>query len=167
MKKILLLAIGISFATVSFAQKFAYCNSAALLSEIPEVKAADSDLQAFQTQLVKRGQEMIKNLQDKAAELDRKQKQGQISPKDLETQTAKLKEEEEKIIKYEQEVYEKLSQKREALYKPILDRVNDAMAEVAKENAYTFVFDLNSQIILFAEDSLDATPLVKAKLSNK
>jgi outer membrane protein len=167
MKKILLLAIGIAFATAGFAQKFGYCNSAALLSEIPEVKAADSDLQAFQTQLVKRGQEMVKALEEKAAELDRKQKQGMVSPKDLETQTAKLKDEEEKIVKYEQEVYEKLSQKREALYKPILDRVNTAMAEVAKDNAYTFVFDLNSQIILFAEDSLDVTSLVKAKLMKK
>ena len=164
MKKFFLLAIGLSLATASFAQKFGYCNSTQLLTQIPEVKAADSDLQAFQTQLTKRGQEMVKALQDKAAELERKEKQGLISPKDLEIQGAKLKEEEAAIAKYEQEVYEKLGQKREELFKPILDRVNKAMEDVAKENQFAFVFDQNTQVLLYADESLDVTKLVKAKL---
>jgi len=164
MKKIFLLSLGIMLYTVGFAQKFGFTNSGLLLTQIPEVKAADSDLQAFQTQLTKRGQEMVKALQEKAAELDRKQQQGTISPKDLENQSAKLKEEETAIAKYEQEVYEKLAQKREELFGPILERVNQAMADVAKENDYAFVFDSNSQVLLYAEDSLDVTPLVKAKL---
>ena len=164
MKHFFLLAMGLLVATAGFAQKFGYTNSAALLTQIPEVKAADSDLQAFQTQLTKRGQEMVKALQDKAGELDRKQKAGTISPKDLETQTAKLKEEEAAIVKYEQEVYEKLSQKREELFKPILDRVNKAMEDVAKENGFAFVFDMNAQVLLFADETLDVTKLVQAKL---
>ncbi len=151
-------------ASASYAQKFGYCNSAALLTSIPEVKAADSDLQAFQTQLTKRGQEMVKSMQDKAAELDRKEKAGTISPKDLELQNAKLQEEQSTIAKYEQEVYDKLAQKREELYKPILDRVNQAMIDVAKENQFTFVFDQNTQVVLYADESLDVTKLVKTKL---
>jgi len=164
MKKLILLALSISLSTASFAQKFGYCNSGALLASIPEVKAADSDLKAFQTQLTKRGQEMVQSLQEKAAELDRKDKQGTISPKDLETQSAKLKEEEASIAKYEQEVYDKLAQKREELFKPILDKVNSAMETVAKENQFMFVFDLNTQILLYADETLDVTNLVKAKL---
>lgn len=164
MKKYFLIAWGISIATFGFSQKFGYCNSGALLTQIPEVKAADSDLQAFQGQLTKRGQEMVKALQDKAAELDRKKQQGAISPKDLESQTAKLEEEQAAIAKYEQEVYAKLAQKREELYQPILEKVNKAMADVAKENQFMFVFDYSTQIILYADESLDVTKLVKAKL---
>ena len=164
MKKFFLLALAITLSTAGFAQKFGYCNSSALLTSIPEGKAADSDLQAFQAQLTKRGQEMVKALQDKATELDRKDKQGTISPKDLEMQSAKLKEEEASIAKYEQEVYDKLAQKREELFKPILDKVNQAMADVAKENQFMFVFDQNTQVLLYADDSLDVTKLVKAKL---
>jgi outer membrane protein len=164
MKKFFLLALGLMFATAGFSQKFGYCNSGALLTSIPEVKAADSDLQAFQAQLTKRGQEMVKALQDKAAELDRKEKQGTISPKDLEIQGAKLKEEEALIAKYEQEVYDKLAQKREELFKPILDKVNQAMSDVAKENQFAFVFDQNTQVLLYADESLDVTKLVRAKL---
>ena len=164
MKKLFLLALGLTLASVSYSQKFGYCNSGALLTAIPEVKAADSDLQAFQTQLTKKGQEMVKTLQDKAAELDRKEKQGTISPKELEAQSAKLQEEQAAIAKYEEEVYAKLAQKREELFKPILDRVNKAMEDVAKENQFMFVFDQNTQVLLYADESLDVTNLVKTKL---
>ena len=83
MKKTLVLTFGLmlTLAFSSFAQKFGYTNSVALLSELAEVKQADSDLKAFQTQLTKRGQEMVKELQDKAAELDRKKELGTIAPK--------------------------------------------------------------------------------------
>ncbi len=150
--------------TTGFSQKFGYCNSAQLLSQIPEVKAADSDLKAFQTQLTKRGQDMVKALQDAGAELQRKQDQGSISPKDYEAQGAKLKEEEAKIGAYEQEVYEKLSKKREELFKPILDRVNTAMKDVSTELGYMLVFDSSTQFVLYADESLDVTKLVKTKL---
>lgn len=164
MKKLFLLAFCFSLVGTAFSQKFGYCNSSALLSQIPEVKAADSDLQAFQSQLTKRGQEMVKAVQDKAAELDRKKQTGDISPKDLETQSQKLEADQAAIQKYQQEVYEKLGQKREELFKPILDKVNKAMADVAKENQFMFVFDQGAQVILYADESLDVTKLVKAKL---
>jgi outer membrane protein len=157
--------IALAVTTASFAQKFGYCNSTSLLTNIPEVKQADSELQSFQTQLTKRGQEMVKSLQDKAAELKRKQELGTISPKDLEVQNAKLAEEEQAIGKYEQEVYQKLSEKREMLYKPILDKVNTAMADVAKENGFIMVFDTTSSTVLYAHESLDVTKLVKTKLN--
>ena len=87
-----------------------------------------------------------------------------VSYTHLDAQFAKLKEEEESIAKYEQEVYQKLTQKREELYKPLLDKVNKAMADVATENGFALVFDSSSQILLFAHESLDVTKLVKTKL---
>lgn len=166
MKKTFLLTLVLVLGStlIGNAQKFGYCNSALLLSQLPEVKAADSELKDFQTMLTKKGQDMVKSLQDKAAELQRKQERGEISPKDFETQGAKLKEEEENIGKYEQEVYQKLSEKKEGLYKPLLDKVNKAMEAVAKEGGYAIVFDSSTQVLLFADESLDVTKLVKAKL---
>ena len=165
MKKTILLTIALAFATASgFAQKFGYCNTTQILSLIPEVKAADSDLKAFQTQLNKRGQDMVKALQDKATELQRKKEQGTISPNDYQTQETKLKEDQDKIAKYEQEVNTQLAQKREELYKPIFERFNKAMNDVAKENGFSLVFDTNAQVMLYADESLDLTKQVKAKL---
>ena len=167
MNKSTLLTLCLSFmvATVGFSQKFGYCNSSALLANIPEVKQADSELKSFQTQLQKKGQEMVKALQDKAAELKKKEELGTISPKDKADQEAKLAADEETIGKYEQEVYDKLAQKRDDLFSPILDRVNAAMADVAKEQGYIFVFDTSSSSLLYAHESLDVTTAVKAKLN--
>lgn len=164
MKKTLVLLLALAAAVTVHAQKFGYCNSMALLSEMPEVKAADSDLQAFQTQLTKKGQEMVKELQDKVQILERKNAEGTISPKDYEAQMAKLQEEEKKIGEYEQEVYKKLGEKREELYKPILEKLNTAMKDVAKEQGLNMVFDTGSQVLLYADESLDVTKLVKAKI---
>ncbi|MCC6281595.1 MAG: OmpH family outer membrane protein [Saprospiraceae bacterium] len=166
MKKTFMLTFGLVLllAATGYAQKFGYCNSAEVLTQIPEVKAADSDLQAFQAQLTKRGQDMVKALQEKAAELKRKEEQGTISPKELEAQSAKLKEDEAKIGAYEQEMMNKLSQKREELFKPIFDRFNKAMDDVAKENGFSMVFDKNTQVVLFADESLDVTKLLKTKM---
>ncbi len=164
---VLTLALLLTLTTASFAQKFGFCNSSDLLSTLPEVKAADSELKAFQTQLTKRGQDMVKSLQDKAAELDRKKKEGQISPKDLEVQQATLQTEQDSISKYQQDVYAKLSEKRETLYKPLLDRVNTAMNDVAKANGFAMVFDFSTQVLLYADETLDVTKLVQAKLQGK
>lgn len=160
----LVLGLMLTVSATAFSQKFGYCNSAALLTQLPEIKAADSDLQAFQTQLTKRGQERVKALQDAAAELERKKEQGTVSPKDYEAQAGKLEEEKQSIAKYEQEVYQKLSQKREELYKPLLDKVNKAMSDVATENGFALVFDASTQVLLYAHESLDVTKLVKTKL---
>lgn len=146
------------------AQKFGYCNSAALLSQMPEVKQADSDLQAFQTQLTKKGQQMVKDLQDKAASLEKRKEGGEISPKQYETEMLALQEEEKKIQEFEQKVYTDISKKREELYKPILDKVNNAMKVVATKNQFNMVFDLSTQVLLYADESLDVTKLVKAEL---
>jgi outer membrane protein len=166
MKKIIVLTVGLIMAAAApaLAQKFGYCNSVALLTQLAEVKQADSDLQAFQTQLTKKGEQMVKELQDQATELQRKKDAGLISPKDYETQMEVLQKKQEDIQKYEQEVYTKLSQKREELYKPILERVNKAMQDVAKELGYTLVFDSSTQVLLYADESLDLTKQVKTKL---
>jgi outer membrane protein len=166
MKKtiVLVLALMISMTSGVFAQKFGFCNSAALLAELPEVKQADSDLQAYQAQLTKKGQQMVQVLQTKAADLQKRQEARTISPKDFEAESAKLETEQAGIQEYEQQVYADLTKKREELYAPILAKVNQAMKDVSKENAYILVFDSSTQVLLYADESLDVTKLVKVKL---
>ena len=166
MNKTFLLALSLllSITTLTSAQKFGFCNSALLMTQLPEVKAADSDLQAFQAQLTKVGQQRVKSLQEKAAELKSKQERGVISPKEAESQTALLQAEEQAIAGYEEEVYSKLTQKQQELYKPIFDKVNEAMKAVASENGFQFVFDSSTQVVLYGHESHDVTALLKVKL---
>jgi hypothetical protein len=50
------------------------------------------------------------------------------------------------------------------LFAPILDRVNTAMADVAKENQFMFVFDQSTNVFLYADESLDVTNLSRPNL---
>jgi outer membrane protein len=162
--KIFILGVITLIASGAQAQKFGYLNSQALLSEIPEVKAADANLQAFQAQLEKKGQQMVQELETKYRDLQKKEQSGEISPKALEEEARKLKEQEAQLGQYEQEMQKQLVAKRQEVLQPILDKVNDIIKQVAKENQFTYVFDASSGVILFADETLDITKMVKAKL---
>ena len=146
------------------AQKFGYINTQILIQEIPEVKQANAELETIKTQYEKQGQDKISSLQTKYAALERKQAQGEISPKQLEIEAQALKQEEADIAKFGQESEQSLLQKSESLLKPIRDKIQAAIDDVAKENGYTYIFDQSMGILLYADATADVTALVKAKL---
>ena len=113
-KSLLVLTIAIVTLNAN-AQKFGFTNSAAIMSEVPEVKQAESNLKAYQEQLTKQGQLKVEALQAKYQELARKEKQGEIAPKALQDAQEKLKGEEDELAKLEQEMQGQLAQKREVL----------------------------------------------------
>jgi len=157
---ILLLA---AFHTVN-AQKFAYVNTQEILQTLPEVKEANANIETFRNQLVKMGQNKVESLRTKYGELEQKQAQGDISPKQLEMEAQKLKEEEMKIAQFEQESQQRIMEKSEELLKPIRDKVQKAIDDVATENGYSYIFDASLGFILYADDSSDASGKVKSKL---
>lgn len=167
MKNILSITV-LAFVFISMnianAQNYGYVNSAQLLSELPEVKKADANLNTLQKQMQTKGQEMVQELQAKYQDLAKKEKQGELSPKQIQEKAAELQKEEQEIAKYEQEMMQNISQKREELLQPILNKINNIIQEVAKEEGYTMILDSSSGVILYAEDSDDITTKVKAKL---
>ena len=66
------------------------------------------------------------------------------------------------IQKYEQDMVQQLQEKRESLLKPIYDRVNNAINEVAKEKGRKMVVEQG--VLLYGETTLDITATVKSKL---
>jgi outer membrane protein len=164
------LKLALVFAVLFFsgmtmqAQKFGYLNSAALLQEMPEVKEAEANLETLQKQLQAKGQKMVQDFQTKYADLERRHNEGGIAPKDLEIEAQKLKDEEANIGKYEQDMQRQIIEKRETLLQPILDRINVAIKELAEKEAYTYIFDSSSGVLLYADESTDVMSKIKAKL---
>jgi len=146
------------------AQKFGYINSQELMQNIPEVKEANSNIETYRTQLQKKGQDMVKVLQAKYQDLQKKQELGEIAPKELEVQSAALKEEESSLMKFEQESQQKILKKSETLIQPLMDKINNAIKEVAAENGYDYIFDYSTGFVLFADQSTDVSQLIKTKL---
>jgi len=156
------------FALLSFtgldAQKFGYVKTQELIQSIPEVKEANANIETFTKQLQKKGQDMLKGLQAKYADLEQKQGRGEISRMDLETEGQKLKEEEAQLIQFEQESQQKIVNKSETLLKPLRNRIQTAIDEVAAENGFAYIFDYSTGFVLYADQSTDVSALVKAKL---
>ena len=146
------------------AQKFGYINSQEIITSMPAVKEANSEIETLSKQLEKKGQEMVTAFQTKYQNLQTMQANGEIAPKQLELEAAKLDEERKKIADFEATSKSKLDKKSEDLFVPIQERINQAIKDIAAEHGYTYIFDTSLGIILYADESTDVTSLVKAKL---
>lgn len=166
MKYALTAAFGLMLTMTAQAQKFGFVNSGSILEGMPQVKEAESNLEALGKQLQAKGEKMMQDFQLKYQDLERRVQAGDITPKAQETETAMLEEERNKILAYDQDMQKQLGEKREALLAPILDQVKTAIDAVAKENGYTYIFDGSPGVgvILYADESTNVTPLVKTKL---
>jgi len=163
-KTIFLAILMVSAATSMSAQKFGYVNSAQLLSELPSVKAAESELETFQKQLISNGEAMVKKLEAKIQAYSKEAQGGTLSQVQMQKKEEELGAEQQKIQQYEVEVQNKILAKRETLYAPILDKVKVAIEAVGKEAGYTMIFDSSGGTILHASDSENVMALVKTKL---
>lgn len=157
----LLLMVFGAMSTVH-AQKFGYVNSTAILAEMPEVKQMEANLEALQKQLQKKGQSMVEQLQQDYAAVQQKAASGDLSPKQQEEEAKKLEDQQAEIAKFEQDMMQQLQDKRNKELQPILERVNQAISDVASENDFQFIFD--EGVILYADEAQNVESLVKAKL---
>lgn len=170
MKKfVVMLALGLMIGTASFAQtaaqKLAYIDSKALLFDMPEMKKADTALKVFAKQYQDQLESMEKEGQKKVQEYQAGEKTMSDAVK-----TVKMKELQDlqnRIQSFQQTADEKVGGKQQELYKPILDKANKAINDVAKEKGYSMVFDLSNGSLLYVSESDNILSLVKAKLGIK
>jgi len=150
-------------------QKLGHINSGDILQAMPEVKTADASFEAFrQTKLSeleamdKERQAKIVTFQDKYKTLTN-ENQATLGP-ELEALNQEIQTIEQRINDADQKAQNDLAQKREELYKPILDKVGNAINAVAKEQGFAYIFDIVNQAVVYFEGGQDVTPLVKTKL---
>lgn len=146
------------------AQKIGYLNSAALLSQMDEVKQADSQLETYQKQLQKQFQTKVEAFQKKYEEVAKKEKAGLLTKAQLEAEAKKMQDEQQSLAAEEQTLAKNVQEKREKELQPILEKVNKVIADVAKEKGYNYVMDSSTPVLLYADESMDLSEAVKAKL---
>ncbi|MEM6320150.1 MAG: OmpH family outer membrane protein [Bacteroidota bacterium] len=165
MKKIFFTLLFSVFALSAFAQKVGHVNTGILLEGMPAVKAADSQLEALQKQLMAKGEEMVKSFQAEYQAVVAEVNAGNMNRVQQEEKQKALQQKQQEIQQYEQKIQMDVLKKREELLKPILDKVDKAIQEVGKESGFLFIFDTAiPNVILFADEPLDVTDKVKAKL---
>lgn len=167
MKKIFLfLACGLFFGSSAFAQaKFGYINSDELLSIMPEVRKADSSLQLYAKSYQDQLEQMMKEYQKKGQDFQAQERTMTEAVKEVKVK--EIQQLEERIQTTQQSAQEKVAKKKEELYSPILEKADKAIKDVAKANNFDYVFDASRGNILYAKESDNIMPLVKAKLGIK
>jgi outer membrane protein len=145
------------------AQKYGHLNSTLLMSELPSVKTADAELQTYQNQLLKIGEDMVAKLQTNYEAYTKEANSGTLSQIQVQEKETLLAQEQQSIQAYQQEVQGKILAKRQELYDPIFENVRKIIEQYGKDNGYTMIFDSGLGAILF-QDSEDLTDIIKAKL---
>ena len=161
------------FSLLTFSQsgtaKFGYVDTDYIMGNIPEYKAAQSELDKTSVQ-------WQKEIDGKYAEVDKLYKAYQADAILL-TEEMKKKRENE-IINREKEVKElqkqrfgvegELFKKRQELVKPIQDKVYNAIKAVAEKNGLGFVMDKSGQVsLLYANNKYDRSDDVLVYLGYK
>lgn len=167
MKKsfVLLFAALFVCGMAAFAQKnikLGHLNSSDLMSIMP---GRDSAQAAFQAE-VDIHENQLKAMQEEyQAKLnDYQERQSQMTDLIRRTKEQELMDLRQRIEAYSQDATETLKEKEIELLQPIIDRAKKAIADVAKENGYTYIFDVSGGALLYQQDSDDILPLVKKKL---
>lgn len=160
----------ITFAASTHSQaqsthKFGHVNSTQLLSLMPETKAADSSLQKFGVSLESQLKAMTAEYQGKIT--DFKSKEGSMAEPIREAKLKEISDLEDRIQTFQESAQSSMQKKKEELYTPILKKAEEAINAVAKEHKFAYIFDTGAGALLFAQESDDVLPLVKAKLGIK
>ena len=167
MKKITLLAALFgTFISASYAQnKLGYINSRELLEVMPEVKKADSSLQIYAKSFQDQLESMSKEYESKVKDFQANEKTMNEAVKEVKVK--EVQQLQERMETLQQSAQEKTAKRREEMYKPILEKADKAIKDVAKENKYDYIFDASGGAILFAKVSDNVLSLVKTKLGIK
>ena len=144
--------------------KFGHINSQELLSIMPERDSAEAKIQQYAKEL--EGELEIMNVEYNNKLNDYVKKQDVLTPLVKQTKEKELNEFQSRIQEFTNNAEQELQQQNAQLIQPIIQKAEKAIKDVAKENGFTYIFDLaRGSVIYFSEEqSEDILPMVKKKL---
>ncbi len=167
MKKLLFTVLFLSITMASaYAQRFAFVDTEYILDNIPEYRSAQEELDELSVQWQKEIEAMYQEIEQMYQAY---QAEAVLLPEEMKVQK------QNEIIAKEKEVKDlqkkrfgtdgDLFKKREALIKPIQDKVYNAIEEIAKEGNYAFILDKSSGAsVLYLDVKFDKSDEVLNKL---
>ncbi len=161
----LLLFVGASASAQTL--KFGHIDFQGLITTMPERDAAQKAMAKMQADLESQLGVMQKEYQTKGQEYVALVKQATVTDAIRQAKEADIQSLQERITTFQQQAQENLQKEETKQFQPVVEKAKKAIAEVAKEQGMTFVFEVNSVLYYNAVQSTDMMPLVKAKLGLK
>jgi len=155
--------VGITATVSAQTPKFGHIDLQALIQLMPERATAETQFNAFQTDLEEIFGEMQKDLQTKMTEFEALGTEASEIKRNA--KVAEIQDMQQRIQNYQQTAQAQLQQKQTELLKPVFDKAEKTIEEVAKEKGLMYVFDIGSKVVLYkSNESVDVLPLAKTKL---
>ncbi len=154
----------LSFSQNAAAQnfKFGHINSDELFSIMPERDSIVEQMQALQTEL----QNTLEAMQ---VEYNNKLNDYTENAENFSDIVRQTKEEElmglqQRISNFSQNADQQLQRQQQQLMQPIIVKAEKAIADVARENGFTYIFDLARGPIIYFDEAKSENILEKVKL---
>jgi outer membrane protein len=164
--KNLILAAGLLLSALPAAAqnpvKLGHIDRQQLMLMLPERKDAETKMQAFAKTLDDRLKAMGTEYQTKMA--DAQARAETMTQTEKEMVVREIQELEQRITAAQEKAQEDLAKQEEELLKPMVDKTNKAINDVASENNFTYIFDTSTGFVLYYDKGEDILPLVKTKL---
>jgi outer membrane protein len=154
-----------AFLSTGFSQvnaKLGYIDSNELLEMMPGKDSIQTAIQNYGKSLESQLQTMYGEYQTKLQ--DYQSNAGTMSDIIRQTKEKELIDLESRIQTFQQQADTDLQEKQIQLLQPLLDKAKNAINAVAKENGYTYIFDVGTGAFLYYEKGDNILQLVKAKL---
>ena len=146
------------------AQKYGHLNFGNFLEKFPAVEESTTKLKTLNDSLATVNEKMSKEFEAFYTQAEKDNAEGKLTRIQLEETQKQLQTKQAELQGFQESAEKMIQDRRASLLKPILDRVQNAIKEVAKENGYAMIFDTSAGTTLFAQESDDITALVKKKL---
>ncbi len=165
-KTLLFVVLVIAVATPVWAQKYAYVQSQKILNEYQEYKDVQNRLEEIRSGYEAEYQQLVKDYQNLIEEIDSQSLL--LSP---EKKEEKERAAQEKMLTIEKFKYEKLGPEGEfyrksvEFTKPIIDKINNLIANIGEEEGYDFIFDASSGALVHALPKYDITDKIIEELN--
>ncbi len=147
-----------------YAQKFGYINFAELIDVMPEMVEVRTNFESFQKDLEGQYESMAVELNNKWNNFVKEQ--DTLSEAILELRSEELNNLRERLTQFEQNAGNLMQQEQARLMTPVIEKANEAIQKVSKDNAFTAVFELTSQSLAYYDENtfINILPLVQAEL---
>lgn len=165
MIKKLLIAIFIALPTFALAQKFGIVNTQTIMQAMPDVKAAQTEMETASKKYDDEFKSLQSEMQKKYEELQKAQEE-KAPQTILDRRMSELQDLDQKVQQFRQTAAQDLQRQQEQLLAPIQQKVINAINAVGAEGNYTFIFENNVPVYV-GSDVVDLTSNVKTKLGLK
>ncbi|MCU0350144.1 MAG: OmpH family outer membrane protein [Flavobacterium sp.] len=150
---------------VSAQAKVGHIDLQALMTSMPEMKTAQSQIEKIKEQYSKEYRTMVQEYQTKIDTYTKEAEAGTVTDAINETRTKEMQDMGGRIQQYQQNAEKELQQKELDLMKPLFEKAQAAIKKVAKEKGVNYVLDATSPgVVLFAEGGVDLMADVKKEL---